>query len=335
MNWNMLGHEWAVNLLKEQVTHGKVRHAYLFTGPHQVGRRTLALRLAQALNCLQPPAPGEPCGVCRACMQIERMQHPDLSVIQAEQRGGTLKVEQVREVQRSLSLAPYEAKYRVALLLHFEEANLSSANALLKTLEEPASKVILILTAESAEILLPTIVSRCELLRLRPLPVEQVNQGLQKRWGIPAEQSSLLAAIADGRPGYAVHLYQHPEILEQRRLWLDEHARLLSANRVERFRFAEAGAKDKEMCRAMLFVWLSFWRDVMILATGAAAPPANLDRSDQVVALARQVGYEGALKVTTALENTIQRLDQNVNIRLALEVLLLDLPEARILFKTE
>jgi DNA polymerase III subunit delta' len=335
MNWNMLGHEWAVNLLKEHVARGQVRHAYLFTGPDQVGRRTLALRLAQAVNCPQPISPGEPCGACRTCLQIERMQHPDLSIIQAERRGGTLKVELVRELQRSLSLAPYEAKYRITLLLHFEEANASAANALLKTLEEPASKVILILTAESAEILLPTIVSRCELLRLRPLPIGQVNQGLQSGWGIPPEQASLLAAISDGRPGYAVHLYQHPEILEQRTHWLDQHASLLNTSRVERFRFAEASAKDKEMCRAMLFVWLSFWRDVLICAAGAAAPPANLDRNDQIITTAGQIGSERTLKMVGALESTIQRLDQNINSRLALEVLLLDLPAVRILPETE
>lgn len=335
MNWNMLGHEWAVSLLKEHIMRERVRHAYLFTGPHRVGRRTLALRLAQALNCLQPPAPGEPCGVCRACIQIERMQYPDLAIVQAEQRGGTLKVEQIRELQRGLSLAPYEAKYRIALLLHFEEANANAANALLKTLEEPASKVILVLTAESVELLLPTIASRCELIRLRSLPVEQVRQGLQERWNVPAEQAALLAAISDGRPGYAVHLYQHPEIKEQRKLWLDELARLLGANRVERFRFAEAMARDKETTRAMLFVWLSFWRDVLLFGTGAAAPPANLDRQAEITLLAQHMEYANAQKMTAALGRAIQQLDQNVNTRLILEVMLLDLPAGFNLVKME
>src|SRR5512137_425446 len=104
MNWDLLGHEWAVNLLRENVVRGQVRHAYLFTGPQGVGRRTLALRLAQALNCLRPPEPGVPCRGCRACLQIERMQHPDLAVVQAEVQGGTLKVEQIRELQHILSL---------------------------------------------------------------------------------------------------------------------------------------------------------------------------------------------------------------------------------------
>ncbi len=326
MNWNMLGHEWAVKLLTENVAHNQVRHAYLISGPQGVGRRTLALRLAQAVNCAQPTAPGVPCGVCRTCVQIERMQHPDLAVVRAEQRGGTLKVEQVREIQHSLSLAPYEARYRVAILLHFEEANLNAANALLKTLEEPGPKVILILTAESPELLLSTVVSRCEVLRLRPLPLEQVNRGLQEHWGVPPDEAQLLAAISNGRPGYALHLYQHPEKKEQRRAWLDQHAYLISGSRVERFRFADSMYKDKEATRELLFVWLSLWRDIVLRAAGASTPPANLDCEQEISKLAQYAGLHKAQRVTLALDKTIQLIERNVNTRLALEVLMLELP---------
>jgi DNA polymerase-3 subunit delta' len=326
MNWELLGHDWAVDLLKEHIVRGEVRHAYLFTGPQGIGRRTLALRLAQALNCTQPPNPGEPCLKCRTCKQIERMQHPDLLVVQAEQTGGTLKVDQVRELQRSLALHPYEARYRLALLLRFEEAHPSAMNALLKTLEEPAPQVVLVLTAESAESLLPTIVSRCEVLRLRPLPPELVGQGLQERWGVAAEQAQLLAHISCGRPGFALRLRQEPRRLEQRQTWLDDHARLLAATRVERFAYADALAKDKDIVRDLLSTWLSYWRDVLLIAAGSAVPIANLDRREEIEALAEQVGLRQAHQTTSTLQRTLTLLEQYVNIRLALEVLMLDLP---------
>jgi DNA polymerase-3 subunit delta' len=332
MDWRMLGHQWAVDLLAEHTAHGGLRHAYLFTGPSGVGRRTLALRLAQAVNCLQPSIPGQPCGTCAACTRLEKMQHPDLAVIQSEQAGSTLKVEQVRELQRSLSLAPYEAKYRVALLLRFEEAHASAANALLKTLEEPAPKVLLLLTAESVESLLPTIVSRCEVLRLRPLPVADAADGLQ-HWGIPAAEAQLLAHLSGGRPGYARRLHEHPELLEQRQGWLSELTSLLGSSRVERFAYARAAAKaaldDKEDLRSSLQVWSSFWRDVVLSASGAATPLTNLDLAAQVEKLASDLGLEKARQVLERTEQTLALIDRSVNVRLALENLMLDLPRER------
>jgi DNA polymerase-3 subunit delta' len=326
MNWNLLGHEWAVDLLGEQIARGQARHAYLITGPRGVGRRTLALKMAQALNCTQPPRPGEPCGLCRTCKQIDQMQHPDLAVLQAEQEGGTLKVDQVRELQRSLALHPYEARYRVALLLRFEEAHPSTMNALLKTLEEPASQVVLLLTAESAERLLPTIVSRCEVLRLRPLPLEQTSQGLQTHWGLAADEASLLAHLSSGRPGYALRLHQEPERLAQRQAWLNDQARLLAAGRVERFAYVDPLWKDKEALREVMLVWLSYWRDVMMKASGAATPITNLDRQDEIELLAERVGQQAALQSAAALERGLGRLERNLNPRLLAEVLMLDLP---------
>jgi DNA polymerase III subunit delta' len=326
MNWDILGHEWAVSLLKEHIAQGGLRHAYLLTGPQGVGRRTLALRMAQALNCLQPPTPGEPCGTCRICKQIGRMEHPDLAVEQAEQVGGILKVDQIRDLQRSLSLAPYDARYRVALLLRFEEANPNAANALLKTLEEPPPQVIMMVTADSPESLLPTIVSRCEVVRLRPLPLEQVRQDLQRNWGLPEEEAKLLAHISGGRPGYALHLHQEPERMAQRISWLEEHNQMLSANRVQRFAYAETLAKDKDTLRSVLLVWISLWRDVLLCAAGSSSPLANLDRADEIGVIADRFGVEAAHQTIARLEHTLDLLDRNANTRLTAEVMLLDLP---------
>ena len=312
--------------MREHVARQSLRHAYLFTGPQGVGRRTLALRLSQAINCLQPPAPGEPCGACRACTLIGRMQHPDLAVVQAAQIGGTLKVDQIRELQSSLSLSPYEAQYRVALLLRFEEAHISAQNAFLKTLEEPPPRVILLVTAESPERLLPTVVSRCEVIRLRPLPVDEVDQGLQERWELPADEANLLAHLSGGRPGYALRLHQDPELLEARRQRLEDHQRLLTWNRAQRFEYAEKLAKDKEGLQTTLQTWLSLWRDVLMCAAGSVAPLVNLDRADEIARLAGRFGLFTANQSIAAIQRTTDLLEHNVNPRLATEVLMLDLP---------
>jgi len=326
MNWNIIGHEWAVQLLKQHVVNGTHRHAYLITGPESVGRRTLALRFAQALNCTQPLEPGEPCLDCPNCGRIERLVHPDLTVVQAERIGARIKVDQIRDLQRGLALSPYDAKYRTAILLRFEEANPQASNALLKTLEEPPSQVIILLTAESADRLLPTIVSRCEILRLRPLSIPILEQGIRSNWNIPPGEATQLAHLSGGRPGYTFRLYQEPERLSQRNTWLDDLQNLLSANRVERFQYAEILAKDAEKLIEALKVWLSFWRDVMLRAGHSSAQITNIDRQESIDKLAQILELNEAHNIVASVERVFDQLDHNVNPRLALEVFMLDLP---------
>ncbi|MBL8091494.1 MAG: DNA polymerase III subunit delta' [Anaerolineales bacterium] len=325
-NWNLLGHEWAVDMLRQHVARNEIRHAYLIVGASGLGKRTLALRLAQALNCEKPIGAGMPCFTCRTCKQIESMAHPDLTVIQAETEGGTLKVDQIRELQRTINLRPYQSKYRVSLFLRFHEANDNAANALLKTLEEAPAHAILILTAESPEQLLPTINSRCEILRLRPLPIETVTADLMQK-GIEEEQARLLAHISGGRPGFARKLIDDVTLLEKREERLNDLQILLPAPRVEKFSYADKLSKDKDVMRQTILVWLSYWRDVMLRVAGAETALINIDRNMEIEFLAGRLDLPSARKVVSNLENTLEKMDRNVNSRLLAEVLLLDLPK--------
>ncbi len=330
MTWNIISHEWAVRLLQQHLRSSQQTHAYLFCGAPGVGRRTLALRFAQALNCSNPPEPAAVCGNCRACTLTRRMQHPDLSVVEAEQEGGMIRVEQVRELQRSLSLAPYEARYRVALLLRFHEANANAQNALLKTLEEAPPRVILLLTADTPESLLPTISSRCEILRLRPMPLTQLAGALERHHEIPAEKARLLAHLAAGRVGDALRLHQNPERMQRRLDWQNDLLTLLSENQRRRFAYAEAFTKDRQRARynlrPLLQAWQSLWRDALLAASGSTAPLINLDYEAQVRRLAASLGNHPIQSALQGLQEGLQMLESNINARLLLEVMLLDLP---------
>lgn len=324
-SWKLYGHDWAVEMLYKHVASGSARHAYLFAGPDGLGRRTLALRLAQALNCEQPAGPGQPCFACRTCNQFELMQHPDLMVVQAASEGGTLKVEQVREVQKFLSLRPFSAGYKVALFLRFEEANVNAQNALLKTLEEAPSYGVLLLTADNPEQLLPTIVSRCEVLRMRPMPPASVKAFLQERQ-VGTERAALLASLSGGRPGLALQLAGDEKAFAFRAEKLADLKSMLGAKRRERFAYAEKLAKDKENFRQTLFTWLGFWRDVLLAAGGAPDRMINVDWNDEIRWLGASLNLPAARQLVQATEKAIERLDRNVNARLLAEVFLMEWP---------
>lgn len=326
MSWDVVGHTWAVELLRSQIAGERLRHAYLITGPQGVGRRTLALSLARAINCLEPPAPGDFCGICRNCRQISSQAHPDLAVVEAETVGATLKVDQVRSLQHMLALAPYAAAYRVALLLRFEEAHISAANALLKTLEEPSPRVVLILTADSPENVPETILSRCQLLRLRPMSVEALAEDLHRRWQISAAEARLLAHLSGGRPGMALRLHDDSEELARRSAWLDSHREMVYAGRVARFAFAGQAAGDRGELRSMLETWATYWRDVLIASSGATSPLTNIDRQEEIQQVAGRIRLEQAHAALRRIEETRDSIDQNANLRLAAETLLLALP---------
>ena len=337
MNWEIIGHEWAVNLLGRHIANDNVRQAYLITGPDGVGKRTLAMRFAQALNCSESTKPGEICGQCRACIFIQRKQFPDLHIVEAEDVGGILKVEQIRELRHQLALSPYEGKTRVALLLRFHEANANAANALLKTLEEPASKVVMLLTAQSKETLLPTISSRCEILPLRDVSRGQIEEALIER-GEEFEQAALLARLAAGRPGWAFHYASNPDLLDERTENLQDLLNILQTGRLERFKHVERLTRDWERerkrggahprLRAMgvLEHWVSLWRDAMMLAYDTTAEQRNVDRAEDIQMLVSALSPGQISEYLNKIEQLKRDLQKNANVRLAIENLMLDLP---------
>jgi DNA polymerase-3 subunit delta' len=340
MSWNLMGHEWAVDLLTEHIRADGVRHAYLFTGPAGVGKRTLAISFAKALACQNPPSPGEFCGQCRSCTMITRQQFSDLAVLQAETTGGEMKVDTIRELQHTLSLTPYESDRRIAVLLRFHEANENAQNALLKTLEEAPGKSILLLTADTPENLLPTIVSRCELLRLRPLSVDSLGSQLQKSLDIHLTQALALARISVGRPGIALQLHADPDLAANRKQWLDYLLSLLGESMAQRFDYVEKQVKlknsskeERDQLRMRLrdgfIFWQSLWRDVLLQSSGMGEEIANVDYRPQVEKLAATVNAVDAGEQINLLETVSNRLG-SANIQLLIESLVMALPAVKI-----
>ena len=332
---NIVGHEWATQLMASAIENDRLGHAYLITGPRQVGRSTLARTFAQAINCESPAAEYRPCGQCRSCTLINSDRHPDVRLVEPEvsSRGKlTLKIESIRELLHDLSLASYEAKYKVIILKDFEAATAGAANAFLKTLEEPPARVILILTAKDADTLLPTIASRCRTIGLRPLPPELIEQSLISRWHVDEDDAHLISRLADGRLGWAVQAGESKTMLALREQHLDLLYAALDGNRITRFAVADKMAKKSETIPDIIKSWLSWWRDAVLLGQQAAGHHAfelaisNIDQRRRLDQMSRKAAPKQLYACFEQTNQALWQLEHNANTRLVLENLFLTYP---------
>jgi DNA polymerase-3 subunit delta' len=324
--WPVIGHDWAVRSLERAVVDDRPAHAYLIGGTPQIGKTTLARSLALALNCRSTHS-ARPCGQCRSCQLINSGRHPDVQLIEPD--GAHVKIDQVRALQHDLSLRPVEGRYRVAIFDQFEVATIEAQNALLKTLEEPPDYVVLIVLASDPELLLPTIVSRCQQVPLRPLTIIQVREALIKQWNVEAHQANLLAHLSGGRLGWAVTAASDASIMAARAKYLDDLRGLLKADRVTRFDYAEDLTKKSDLARSAIDLWRTWWRDVLLTGSGSSAELINIDRTAEIQTLAQRVDLNQAKAAADACGRALWQMDRNVTARLVVEVLLLDFPVVR------
>lgn len=323
--WPVVGHEWAVTLLAHAIESNEVRHAYLFSGPSQVGKTTMARAFAQAI-CCQSTDTEPPCGVCDACRRCVRDTHPDVRLILPQGRDGQeLLIGQVRELIHEAALSPVMGRYKVFILREADRANAPAINALLKTLEEPPPSVILLLTSSSPERLLPTIVSRCQVLSLRSLPTEVVEGKLVEA-GAEAEAATLLARLSGGRLGWALDSLTQSEMWEARAEALDELVRLTEVSRWERLAYAATMASKSENVADKLALWATWWRDLLLTQHRCSQAITHVDLRELIEIQAERFSTDQVQTFLRDLTATRRHLERNVNVRLALETLLLHLP---------
>ena len=330
--WDAEGHERAVAALQRGLDSDRVSHSFLIAGPPQVGKTTLALDIARAVNC---ESDDRPCSDCGQCRRISSGIHPDVRVVGLEKaRSGRLRtlisIEQVRDVQREISLLPFEGRYRVIIFENAELFSEEAANSLLKTLEEPPESVLIILVATDTRALLPTILSRCRLVQLRPVPTATITDLLVERKGIDADRAREIAGLASGRAGWAVQAADDPDMLKRVSDVLDEVETVVRSPLAERFDYAASLAdrfpRDRRSVYSDLELWLSWWRDVLLIGQERPELVSNVSRLESLSGAAESLAPTSVTNAIRTVMRTTFLLERNVSPRLALEGMMLKLP---------
>lgn len=339
MSFTVVGQESALAVLTGAVANERLAHAYLFAGPEHTGKTLAALQFAQLLNCVGAEPP---CGRCRQCEHVASMTHADVEIVtvggicdemdhnHAKDDSRDIRICQVRRIQHVVSRAPFEGRYRVIIFEPASAMNEPTANALLKTLEEPPDHVVLILITDREEMLLPTIRSRARRVGFAGQPPALIERTLRTRWDVEPERAAELARLSGGRIGWAVVAMHDDGLLEHRREALNRVQALASAPLADRFAWAaELGGrytKDRAGVQATLEIWQVWWRDILLIASGREIQAVHRDRLDTLRPLAAQCDVRAAVRALRAIGDARLQLTENASPVLALELMTLALP---------
>ena len=320
------GHDAALKAVRRAVVSEHPPHALLLVGPRGVGKTTLALDLAAGLLCLADDPASRPCRDCSACRKVAADNHPDLHLVEPVGVGEQIRIAQVQGLATELSLTAMEGRFRIAIITAAQRLNLDAQNALLKTLEEPGPATVLVLCADDAAPLLPTVLSRAARLRLAPAPVSELTDRLIEGEHAQAAQARALALAAGGRTGLALRLADQPEAVMARARISHTLLELATADRRTRLGAAtelitdgatvDAALRDEvapsgklqpvERRRAVTMVidvWRDLGRDLAVAAHGDGHGVRDLDQLEGLLELGPRID-------ATALRRFLDRLDR-------------------------
>ena len=326
-----IGHQQSIAFLQSTASHERLAHAYLFHGEEAIGKRLMAIRLAQALTCERPPETHslDSCGACRTCLQIEARTHPDFFIIEPDQEQATrqIKIEQVREIEHQIMYRPLIGDRKICLIDDADRMTIGAANALLKTLEEPPAHSLFLLISSRPAALPATIRSRCQALRVTTPARTQVEAALILKREIPPTDARFLAIVSEGRIGEALTAdVNETRTRQQELLDLVRPQFLQSIGSI----LASAEAIAKADRAQDMLAWLARWiRDlVLIQVEGDRDQILYVDNLATLEAYAQQANTDSLLDLLREIELTEQRATRHLNLHMALEMILLRLRDA-------
>ncbi|HAS05239.1 MAG TPA: DNA polymerase III subunit delta' [Dehalococcoidia bacterium] len=333
--WRVIGQEKVLPILQNNISKHSLPHAILISGPPHVGKMTLAVDIARAINCERDDPP---CGECEACLKIENGKHSDVQVISlisqnndSEEKTRTeISIDDIRQIQHMVSLPPFEGKRKVFIIEGAEVMSMEAANCLLKTLEEPVTQSVFILLTTNIGLIPETIASRCQEISLHPIAATIIENTLLSVYDIDKENASLISRLSSGCFGWAISAVQEEKYLEKYYETRNKAIEITTAGLHERFVYAATlstqFARERAIVYDVLDIWLNVWRDVLLLKIGLTDSVSNIDLSQQLEQWAECMDISDIRCSIQAIQETRIKLNLNANSRLALEVMMLDIP---------
>lgn len=344
----LIGNERVKKLLARILEAGRLPGALLFTGEEGIGKKLFALEIAKALNCRSPNGV-EGCGACPSCVRISRLNypqsndsddwkgiiwtdHPDVGLVNAPKR--LLLVEQMRQIEREANFRPYEGRARFFLIEDADKLNDASANALLKVLEEPPHTSHVVLLTSRPAMLLPTIRSRCQMIRFAPLAAEELENYLVKNKLASAAEASIRARIARGSLGRAIE-QDFGEYTAQRAAMLRVlQALAVTDDRIQLLKSSEElnSAPQKDEFESRLDILEALIRDAWMLSLGAPTENAvNADLLPQLREISKQLETWRPPRWISQIEEMREQLVVNINRKASTDALFLTMAAASLL----
>lgn len=304
----IIGHQRIRQFLKKSAETGKNSHAYLFFGPDRIGKKKIALEFLKLLNCQDKNVKNRPCQSCRFCKGIDNKSSADLAFIEPEKK--EISISQIRNLSWKLSLQSHSAPFKSALIDDAHLMNLEAQSALLKTLEEPKGKAVIILVTAFPELLFPTIISRTERVRFSPVPQEEVDNYLKKKeiFGDKAEE---LVSVSSGKPGEIMDFLNHPQKLKERIRMTEDLKKLIDSPLSSRFQYAKEESQDSKVLIEILDVWLKYFREILLSFSKQRSGRYSLLKIKKIINLIQDIKF--------LLSRT------EINPKSALEMILLEL----------
>ncbi|KAB3531810.1 DNA polymerase III subunit [Alkaliphilus serpentinus] len=319
----IIGQKKIIDHIKRALSEEEISHAYLIEGAVGLGRRRVAKQLAMAITCMNNIE--KPCHSCSSCLKAVSQNHPEIKIIEGD---GSIKIDLIREIQKEIQLKPYEGKRKVIILYDCETMTLQAQNAFLKTLEEPPLYATIIMITVNSGSLLPTIVSRCQLIKLNPVNERTIQEYLVSHEGASMETSKVIAAYSGGNIGNAVKMLYNQDFKQKREELVKITKELLRGSLTNVLELADFFTLEKREVIENLDLLMSWYRDLLIYReTQHLDFIRNYDKIEEIVLQSKNINTYKLQEVVYIIEDAKNKLKSNVNFQLNMEVMLLNIQE--------